>query len=397
MAVYFVTGKLGCGKTLCTVGKIRDYLEQGRRVATNLDINLAAMTKPESMVSITRVPDKPALYDLEAIGMGCEEEEESKYGLLVLDELGTWFNSRNWRDKGRGDVIDWFLHARKKHWDIFFIVQNLDSLDGQLVNALCEHLVVCARTDRLKIPFIGSALKTLGVQAMLPKIHIAKVYYGQNASAMAVDRWWYRGRDLYSAYNTAQIFDDESHAVHSVLPAYYTNNIKLISEHEGKIKALKQPDLRPKAPPASMKTTAVILFSFFVLAVSYRTYAKFTEIKSPAQLSLENPGLMSDNKPITLNPVSVPVSVPAVFAPPVVDDYIKSITQGALVSASSYYSANGSIKAILHVSKDEGVTSTFTLDDARASGYVVLLHGNVVEVKRGGYYFTFRTQNNISG
>lgn len=120
MAVYFVTGTLGCGKTLCTVGKIRDYLEQGRRVATNLDINLEAFTKPDSKVSILRVPDKPTLYDLQGIGLGCEESDESKYGLLVLDELGTWFNSRNWRDKGRGEVIDWFRHARKLHWDIFF-------------------------------------------------------------------------------------------------------------------------------------------------------------------------------------------------------------------------------------------------------------------------------------
>ncbi len=43
MAVNFLTGKLGSGKTLCVVGKIRDYLKQGRRVATNLDLNLTAM------------------------------------------------------------------------------------------------------------------------------------------------------------------------------------------------------------------------------------------------------------------------------------------------------------------------------------------------------------------
>ncbi|EBN6690252.1 zonular occludens toxin, partial [Salmonella enterica] len=34
MPVYFVTGKLGSGKTLVAVGKIRDYLVAGRRVAT---------------------------------------------------------------------------------------------------------------------------------------------------------------------------------------------------------------------------------------------------------------------------------------------------------------------------------------------------------------------------
>ena len=149
MAVYFITGKLGCGKTLCTVGKIRDYLGQGRRVATNLDIYLDAISKTDSKTSLTRIPDKPSLADLNALGSGCVEGNEDQYGLLVLDELGTWFNSRNWRDKGRLEVINWFLHARKLHWDIFLIVQNINSLDDQLVSALCEHLVVCKRTDRL--------------------------------------------------------------------------------------------------------------------------------------------------------------------------------------------------------------------------------------------------------
>ena len=43
MAVYVVTGKLGNGKTLITVGRIRDALAQGCRVATNLDLDLVAM------------------------------------------------------------------------------------------------------------------------------------------------------------------------------------------------------------------------------------------------------------------------------------------------------------------------------------------------------------------
>ena len=37
MAVYFITGKLGSGKSIAAVGKIRDYLNEGRAVATNLD------------------------------------------------------------------------------------------------------------------------------------------------------------------------------------------------------------------------------------------------------------------------------------------------------------------------------------------------------------------------
>lgn len=43
-----------------------------------------------------RLPDKPSLNDLLAIGVGNTSYDESRNGLLVLDECGTWFNSRSW-------------------------------------------------------------------------------------------------------------------------------------------------------------------------------------------------------------------------------------------------------------------------------------------------------------
>lgn len=396
MAVYFITGTLGCGKTLCTVGKIRDYLGQGRRVATNLDINLNALCKTDSKISITRVPDKPKLSDLTALGTGCEEANESRYGLLVLDELGTWFNSRNWHDKGRLEVIDWFLHARKLHWDIYFIVQSMDSLDGQLVQALCEHLVICKRTDRLTLPFIGPLLKTLGCDKVLPKIHVASVYYGQTDTAMKVDRWWYRAHDLYPAYNTDQIFDDESHAIHSVLPAYYLNNVALIDHHQAQIKKLTKIDVRPKPLPASYKTMASVFVCLLIVLISWRTYAKYNDYHAPkleAVTTLSQPLQTTPQAPI------MPVRLQETQAAPVpvADDYIKTATQNKTVTVSSYFMADGRINAFLHVEKDgDGLDTAFTLDDARALGYVVIIHGNIIEVRRNGYYFTFRTQTDLS-
>jgi hypothetical protein len=385
MAVYFITGKLGCGKTLCTVGKIRDYLEQGRRVATNLDINLTAFTKHDSMAYVTRVPDKPSLRDLEIIGEGCEESNEDKYGLLVLDELGTWFNSRNWRDKERLDTIDWFLHARKKHWDIFFIVQNINSLDDQLVSALCEHLVICKRTDRLSIPIIGPILKTIGFTKVLPKIHVAKVYYGQSVTSMPVDRWWYRGKDLYSAYNTDQIFDDESHSVHSVLPAYYRNNVALINHHQIKIKKLT-PDLKIGQPPAglSLKMGASVFFAFIFFLVSYRTYAKYQDFTK---------------EPIVINQPKIVNQLAGVKAAPVVTyeeryiqekDNIQKLTEGAEIIVTSFYVDNGNMDAILHVKKDSQ-ESLITLDDVRSLGYMTSLQGHYLTVMKGIYTFTVKT------
>lgn len=47
MAVYFVTGKLGSGKTLFTIDIIQQALGQGRRVASNLDLNLENNSGPQ--------------------------------------------------------------------------------------------------------------------------------------------------------------------------------------------------------------------------------------------------------------------------------------------------------------------------------------------------------------
>lgn len=226
MAVYFVTGKLGAGKSLVSVGRIRDKLNKGLPVATNLDINLKSMLgRDKKNTRLYRVPDKPEIYDLEALGVGNKTYDESLNGLLVLDECGTWFNSRTWADKGRQAVINWLLHARKKGWDIIFIIQDLSLVDKQARLALAEHVVYCRRTDRANIPFLGSIFKIItGGKIPLPKVHLGVIRYGDSPTALKVDTWVTVGVSLYSCYDTKQMFTDHyDKGVYSVLPPYYTH------------------------------------------------------------------------------------------------------------------------------------------------------------------------------
>lgn len=229
MAVYMVTGKLGAGKTLAAVGRAQEYLQAGCRVATNLELwpeNLAGRTSGADQ-AVIRVPDKPRVEDLEAIGLGYEGPmDESRNGALILDELGTWLNSRSWNDKERAGVLDWFLHARKRRWDVYLIVQDISVVDKQLRDTLCEHLVVCRRMDRFPIPVVGKLLR-----GRLPRIHVGTVHYGDNETAPKVDRWWYRGSELFGGYDTEQVFAPDQEwsearqemvdyrAPYSVLPA----------------------------------------------------------------------------------------------------------------------------------------------------------------------------------
>lgn len=226
MAVYFVTGKLGSGKTLAAVGKIRDKLIEGRPVATNLDLKLNKLVGSKAKQTVVyRVPDKPKLEHMKALGSGNASYDEEKNGLIVLDECGTWFNSRDWQDKDRRPLIDWLLHARKLGWDLIFIIQDVSMIDKQARKSVGEHVVYCRRLDRVKVPFADSLYRLIFSKDMpKAKAHLGIVKYGDLPNSLTVDRWWYMARDLYPAYDTKQAFtDDYSHGIYQLVPPWYTH------------------------------------------------------------------------------------------------------------------------------------------------------------------------------
>ncbi|WP_337843174.1 zonular occludens toxin domain-containing protein [Rheinheimera sp.] len=224
MPVYVITGKLGAGKSLAAVGRIQEYLLQGRKVATNLNLypeNLMDYWKKNT--ELYRIPNKPTVHDLNALPLGHDEDKpnDSRNGALVLDECGTWFNSRSWNDKDRGALIEWCRNARKKRWDIYFIIQDVSVMDSQARESFAEHVVYCRRLDRFNIP----VLSWFGQKIKMPKMHLAVVKYGDGAYAPTVDRWWYNGANLYNCYDTEQSFsgNDEIQALTRYLPAYFTH------------------------------------------------------------------------------------------------------------------------------------------------------------------------------
>jgi hypothetical protein len=209
LTVYLATGRLGGGKTLCAVGRMVEYLERGRQVATNLDLDLKHLSRHVKAPRITRLPDRPDAGTLAALGSANESRDESKNGLLVLDECGVIFNSRDWQDKTRQGIVDWMLHSRKLGWDVILIVQAASLMDKQLREALCEMYVICRRLDRIKIPFIGKIghVLTLGLwSGKMPRMHVATVRYGTGLDSIHAETWWYRGDDLFGLYDTKQRF-----------------------------------------------------------------------------------------------------------------------------------------------------------------------------------------------
>lgn len=299
MSVYIVTGKLGNGKTLVTVGRIRDALLSHHRVATNLDINLKSMFgKSAKNINLVRVPDKPSIDDLNNIGMGYEGKyDESKFGSLILDECGTWFNSRNWQDKTRREVNDWFLHARKLRWHVYIIIQDISILDAQARDAIGEMLVVCRRLDNLRVPMIGGLFKMLtGYNLTLPRIHRAKVTY---ADGLLCDVWVYRGNDLFSCYQTDQMFlQNYKHGVFSLLTPWHTHGRYSIAMTKENLIRLTKIHWRRFKSPVSMACG-------FLLGISAMVFFNAREIETQISQEIQNskPAIQQLNSPLEAVPV----------------------------------------------------------------------------------------------
>lgn len=224
MADYAVTGKKGSGKSLYCVGLIRDALREGRRVATNLDVRPEMFGRPQCKTTFIRLPDRPCIEDLEAIGRGQEGVTEDDNGYIILDETSTFFNSRSFGDKTRQPMLDWLVHSRKYGWDVYYICQGLPQIDKQLRESMIEYHVSVKRTDKWPIPVITPLTAALGFRIGFPKLHVGICRHGVAHDAIMLGRKWYRGKDIYPAYDTQQVFLDRSHpaavGIHSVLSAY---------------------------------------------------------------------------------------------------------------------------------------------------------------------------------
>jgi hypothetical protein len=200
-----LSGKRGAGKSISAVRLMDDYLSRGCTVATNMAVYPDKLCGAQSKKFIYRLPDVPSLEDFEGLPKGNPNPVmESKNGLIVLDEVGTFLNSREWKDKSRGGTISWFLHSRKLGWDLCLIAQHPRLVDAQIRDGLCEISATCRRMDNLRIPIIGLLLKLLKLPFKLPKLHIIVFKYGFSFNAPNSDIWIFSGAKYYDCYDSLQ-------------------------------------------------------------------------------------------------------------------------------------------------------------------------------------------------
>ena len=132
----------------------------------------------------------------------------------------------DWNSGGRTDLLKFFLFLRKRRWDLWLCVQNVNVIDKQVRESIAEHVVYINRLDRIKLPFpVGPLLRVLSLgifKGRLPKMHQAIVKYGAKYNSPKVDDWFYRGEEFYSYYDTTQEYDKAyDKGSYSMLPPGY--------------------------------------------------------------------------------------------------------------------------------------------------------------------------------
>lgn len=241
MADYAITGKKGNGKSLTAIGIIRDALRDGKRVATNLNVNLDVLMASRSKKTVLRIPDHPNVNDLKAIGRGQAGKVEEENGLIILDECSHFFNARQFGDKGRSDVLEWLTQSRKLGWDVYYIMQGLPQLDKQIRETQVEYSIIIKRTDKWPIPFItplSAALFGDKNKIKFPKGQLVITKHGVERDSLVISRRWYRSQELYEAYDTQQIFqpmagpnDWDFVGIHTQLSAWHLKGRYLQPEY----------------------------------------------------------------------------------------------------------------------------------------------------------------------
>ncbi|MCK6903595.1 hypothetical protein L8Q74_01575 [Enterobacter roggenkampii] len=250
MAVYFVTGQLGNGKGIFSAYRAQQYYRAGRRVAANYPFD-TTLLGPRSEAPVFVLPARPRIEDFHLLGRGAPEAEKEKFGALFLDECSSWLNARHFARADRSAIIDWIVHSRKLGWDVYFIVQDEEMVDKQVLNATGEHVVRCSRLDRLRVPLFSTLMelfrpKAYGVtgekKGILPLYIKARTFIGAAGSRdKPANVELFPAKPYFGLYDTNFVFTDgteslrgrlvDMRACYSQLPAkYLTAQLPVLSK-----------------------------------------------------------------------------------------------------------------------------------------------------------------------
>jgi hypothetical protein len=325
----FVEGVKRSGKSKLAVDLMSEYIKRGCKVATNLDLFLENLD-PKGNNSVIRLPDHPRSCDFLALGSAYPEldpdkpetYDEKKNGVVLVDELLTFLNSRDWKEKDRPLIVNWMVQMGKYGWDFIAIGQDFDSVDKQL-RATTINTLINVKAGNNYFGFgIANTLATKILSLFgSPQFSIARFYDSQAKARKAHGHEFYQKKWTHQWYKTAQRFEPDNfvnnqnqlvdmRASYSMLsgkilndwyPDGFDNRLKKVESEKPEVKKEVKKELKKeieKSEPILKK------WHFIALAIcAYVVYDYVSSSSSPVAAVLD----VKSNSPITAKKTKVPL------------------------------------------------------------------------------------------
>lgn len=194
MTIKLYTGTPGSGKSFCSIELITDYLCQKKDVIANFALNFSPKQKkkgweerfhywPNETITINNLVEHAIQNNY--IGKRLEGQ-----CLVVIDEAGGRFNSRDFQQHDRMEWLDFFSQHAKLGFD-FLLVAQMDRMIDRQIRGLIET------------EYIHRKINNFGVFKFLPlKVFVQVEYWYVLRQRVKAEYYFFRKKtaNMYDRY-----------------------------------------------------------------------------------------------------------------------------------------------------------------------------------------------------
>lgn len=213
--ISYYSGTPGSGKSLHVAMEVYDWIQRGKNVIANFEIRVDFIKKhwrhekgqflyfPDAQLMNEEIDPVKCITGFARNFHKADKEGRIYEGqtLLIFDEGGVLFNSRDWQSKYRKEWLWFFSQHRKYGFEIIIISQSERQIDRQ-VRANFEYEYSHKRVGNFKTA--GKLLEVISGGKVF--CYVIR-WYGIKGQDGRVNAQFFKGKPkYYRLYNTSHIF-----------------------------------------------------------------------------------------------------------------------------------------------------------------------------------------------